>query len=60
MKVIVNKDVCLGCGACAAVCPNVFEINDEGYAVVKEASEADSELVNEAKDGCPVSAISTE
>ena len=60
MKVIVNKDVCLGCGACVAICPTVFELSDEGYAVVKEAPDADVEIVNQAKEGCPASAISTE
>ena len=26
----VNKDLCIGCGACQAVCPEVFEIDDDG------------------------------
>ena len=30
MKVKVNRDACIGCGACAAICPDVFEIDDEG------------------------------
>ena len=30
MKVKVNEDACIGCGACAAIAPEVFEINDEG------------------------------
>ena len=35
MKVKVNKDACIGCGACAAICDEVFEINDEGLSEVK-------------------------
>ena len=58
MKVNVNKDMCIGCGACAAVCPEVFELNDEGYAVAKGevAPEVESK-VHDAMDGCPASAI---
>ena len=33
MKVKVNEG-CLGCGACAGVCPDVFELDDEGLAKV--------------------------
>lgn len=34
MKVKVNEDACIGCGACAAIAPEVFEINDEGLSTV--------------------------
>ena len=34
MKLKVNKDLCIGCGACQAVCPEVFEIEDDGLATV--------------------------
>ena len=30
----VNKDLCIGCGACQAVCPEVFEIEDDRLATV--------------------------
>ena len=62
MKVKVNKDNCIGCGACTAVCPNVFDMSDEGYAQAKVEVVApeDATACNEAKDGCPVSAIETE
>jgi ferredoxin len=33
MKVKVNEDSCIGCGACQSICENVFEINDEGVPV---------------------------
>ena len=35
MKVKVNKDACIGCGACAAICPDVFEIDDDGLSKAK-------------------------
>ncbi len=62
MKAKVNKDACIGCGACSAVCPNVFELGDDGFANVKveEVAESDKDAVVEASEGCPTSAISTE
>lgn len=59
MKVVVNKDQCIGCGACAALASNVFEINDEGLSTVitEEIAEEDVESVNDAIDSCPTSAI---
>ena len=32
MKFKVDKDACIGCGACQAICEDVFEITDDGYA----------------------------
>lgn len=59
MKVKVNENACIGCGACAAICPEVFEITDEGFAkvVVDTVEENKQEEVVEAKEGCPTSAI---
>ncbi len=59
MKVKVNQEACIGCGACQALVPDVFEINDDGLASAKE-EEVATELVEEVVDaleGCPTSAI---
>lgn len=58
MKLKVN-DNCIGCGACQAICPDVFEINDDGYAttIVDEVSEELMDDAIDAKEGCPVDAI---
>ena len=59
MKLKVNEDVCIGCGACQAICPDCFELNDEGIATVTvdEIKEEFVEDANDAKVGCPVGAI---
>lgn len=59
MKLKVNEDVCIGCGACAAICPDVYDINDNGYAYVKvEVVEKENEGdALDAKEGCPTGAI---
>lgn len=59
MKAKVLDNLCIGCGACAALVPDEFEINGDGVAeaindVVKED---DKELVVDAKENCPTSAI---
>ena len=51
----INKKVCIGCGSCATVCPEVFEM-DEDKAKVKAQKKIP--CVKEAIDSCPVSAIS--
>ena len=62
MKVKVNKDACIGCGACAAICDEVFEINDEGLseAKVEEVKDEFQDEVRDAADSCPTGAIEVE
>lgn len=58
MKVYVDKDICIGCGLCAGICPEVFEMDDDGKAVASGAVTEDNEsAVQEAMDSCPVTAI---
>ena len=63
MKVKVNEEACIGCGACCAICDAVFEIGDEGISVVKKKKvedESEKEAVREAVDACPTGAIEVE
>lgn len=62
MKVKVNRDSCIGCGACAAICDEVFEIDDEGLSVAKaeEVEEDKKQEVQDAADSCPTGAIEVE
>ena len=60
-KVHVNES-CIGCGACTAVCPSVFEINGDGVAenILGNDTEIPADLeaeVEEAAASCPVEAI---
>ena len=65
MKVKVNKDACIGCGACAAICDIVFELDDEGLSVVKAGQEEvkdeeNKQAVIDASESCPTGAIEVE
>jgi len=53
----VNKETCIGCGACASVCPDVFEMNDDGKANIKAGADTNKDCVKEAIETCPVDAI---
>ncbi len=61
MKFKVNKDACIGCGACANICDEVFEIKDDGYAEASDEEITDEEVKENAisaMEGCPTDAIS--
>ena len=57
-KVKVDQSLCIGCGTCLALCPNLFELNNEGKAIVKENADYTSCDTNDVIDSCPVAAIS--
>ncbi|WP_165190274.1 ferredoxin [Caulobacter soli] len=60
MKVHINQDVCAGFGICVGVCPEVFELHDDGYAtvLVDEVPPDLQDLVRTAESQCPARAIS--
>lgn len=58
-KVSITED-CIGCGACAAIAPNVFEMDPSTMkSKVKKQPEGEEEmdLVKQSADACPVGAI---
>lgn len=59
MHFAVDQESCIGCGACAGSCPEVFEVLD-GKSNVKIDPVPDEyqECASSAEDGCPVGAIS--
>jgi len=58
MEYIVDQNLCVGCGACISLCPNVFKLNENGKAEVKSRDEAEADCVKQADSSCPVQAIS--
>jgi len=59
MKVSIDESKCVGCGLCVNACPDCFELNGSGIALVKnpECSECD---VKDIASQCPVEAIIVE
>ena len=56
----VDKTKCSGCGTCAALCPDVFEIGEDGRSQVKNLDNYEDYPVQDAIDSCPEQAISWE
>lgn len=58
----VDKDTCIGCGACPSICPEVFQMEDDGLAAayVTPVPTGVEDSAQEAADGCPVDAIHIE
>jgi ferredoxin len=62
MKGYVDKDICIGCGLCEEICPDVFSMDDDGKAIAADG-EIPEDLIDLAKDAesqCPVEAIKVE
>jgi ferredoxin len=62
MKGFVDKDTCIGCGLCPSICPEIFEMDDDGKAKALD-KEIPADNVDSAKDAereCPVDAIKVE
>ncbi len=67
MKLTIEKNKCIGCGSCAAVCPDFFEITEAGKSHLKNSSlnqdeNEELELLDagcckEASEICPVQCI---
>ncbi len=62
MKVIVDREACIGCGLCVQVCEAVFELDADSIAVVKvnPVPPAHEAACKEAAESCPTTAIKIE
>ncbi len=64
-----DRPNCIGCGACEAVAPELFEMKDDGKVQLKTGKEAgngiwgleilekDFQAAKDAADSCPVNVI---
>jgi len=71
MKIIHEREKCIGCGSCVATCPKYWELAEDGKAKLlgsKENSKTknyelelkETECNQEAADVCPLSIIHIE
>lgn len=61
MKPKVDKGLCIGCGACQALCSEVFKLDDGKSDVIEGVDyKANRECIEKAIENCPVQAISWE
>jgi len=61
-KLHVDRDCCIGCSACIAAAPELFELDEEGKSrpVQEIIDETKLESANLARDSCPGQCIKIE
>lgn len=73
MKIIFDRNNCIGCGVCTALCPKYWEMGEDNKSTLKDSkenfetgnfeleilgpSEEDKKNNQEAADSCPVQVI---
>lgn len=57
-RVAIDEEVCVFCGTCAEICPEVFRLNEakQKSEVIKPEG-GPTDLIQEAIDSCPAAAI---
>jgi ferredoxin len=65
-KVIHEREKCIGCGACTAVCSEFWKMGDDGKSVLKGGKKAgknfelrvkEADCNKDAESACPVQCI---
>ncbi len=56
-EIKIDRELCIGDGACCGEAPNTFEMDGDNIAVVKDPSGHTDEEILQAAQVCPVDAI---
>jgi ferredoxin len=56
-KIEIDRDACIGDEQCCSDCPDTFEMDDEGKAVVSNPTGNSQEDILAAAQNCPTDAI---
>jgi ferredoxin len=57
MRIEIDREACMGSGNCLFWAPGVFDLDDDGIAVVIDPEGAPEDRIVLAADGCPTKAI---
>lgn len=68
MKIKLDRENCIGCGVCAAICPKFFSMGEDGKSILKKGTRnkrdgsenleiSSLECTQDAADSCPVQVI---
>ncbi len=61
MIVKVDADICIGCGLCVNMAPEVFQMEEDKAVVVSDVvAEGQEEVAKKMAEDCPVNAINVE
>lgn len=56
-KIEQKREDCIGCGACVSMCPDNWEMKDDGKSTPKKKKLDEVGCNQEAADVCPVQCI---
>ncbi len=57
MKIRIDRELCKGAGACVALAPGVFQLDDADKAVLIDLHGEDDDRIWQAAEACPFDAI---
>ena len=57
LDIKIDREACMGSGNCSFWAPGVFDLDDEGIALVLYATAAPDDKIVLAAQGCPTQAI---
>jgi ferredoxin len=57
LEIKIDRELCMGSGNCSFWAPAVFDLDDEGIAVVLDPNGAPDDKIVLAAQGCPTQAI---
>ncbi len=58
VEITVDKDTCIGAGACIAMAAHTYALNNDGKAVILDTATEDTEdMIIDSARSCPVQAI---
>jgi ferredoxin len=71
MRIIQQREKCIGCGSCVALCPKFFEMAEDGKSTLKGAKKNEKtgnfelqvkeiDCLKEAVAACPVEILKIE
>ena len=55
-RILIDRSLCSGFGACAELAPEIFEVDGEGLVAIRTGTSED-ERVLDAAAACPMAAI---
>jgi ferredoxin len=56
-KIIIDRNKCLGCGACTIIAPKTFVVDKKGKSKIINQQGDSEENISSAMDCCPGKAI---
>jgi ferredoxin len=60
VRIVIDRDRCVGSGNCLYWAPATFDLGDDGVALVVDPEGDDEDRIRDAVEGCPTRALSIE